>query len=148
MLSFHYTFKTEIKNGKTFKNVTDTVQDSFTERDVNNITIENNVITGKDKLFKLDFSQRSPLVISPGKEYFIYEEDTGVLTYKIEAFYSILFNMAYAGILFLILYNFVHHWIIELVIPFLFFIFITAIEYFQYQAVLNKISGKLNETRL
>ncbi|MGU3377088.1 hypothetical protein [Chryseobacterium sp. M5A1_1a] len=145
MLPFYYTFEREIKGVKTLKNVTDAVHDSFIERKVDHINIDGNIITGKDSLVKLDFSNRSPLVISPGKEYFIYHEDKRVLTYKIESFYPILFNLIYAGILFLILHFLVGHWIIELGIPTLFFILITIVSYFQYQTVIDKVSRNLNE---
>lgn len=145
MMSFHYTFEREITGRKTLKNVTDAVQNSFMERQVDYINIDGNIITGKDNLVKLDFSNRSPLVISPGKEYFIYNENTKILTYKIESFYPILFNLIYAVILFLILHFLVSHLIIETVIPTLFFILITLVSYFQYQSVINKVSRNLNK---
>ncbi|MCJ7932356.1 MAG: hypothetical protein MUW56_01655 [Chryseobacterium sp.] len=145
MFPFTYTFEREIKQGKTIENVTHAVRDSFVERKVDHIKIEENIITGEDNLFKLDFSGRSPLVISPGKEYFIYNESTKTLTYKIEAFYPILMNLMYSGILFLILYNFARHLIIELIVPSLFFILITMVSYFQHHAVIDKISRNLNE---
>ncbi|MEJ5106584.1 hypothetical protein [Chryseobacterium sp. MYb328] len=140
-----YTFKIKIKEGTTAKNVTDAAHDSFMEREVNDVQIHDNIITGKDSLFKLDFSKRSPLILSPGKEYFIYNESAKTLTYKVEAFYPILFNLLYAGILFLILYFSVQHLIIELVIPGLFFIILTTVDYFQHQAVIAKVSRKINE---
>lgn len=145
MTSLHYTFEREIKGRKTLKNVTDAVQNSFMEREVDHINIDGNIITGKDSLVKLDFSNRSPLVISPGKEYFIYNEATRILTYKIESFYPVLFNLIYAVILFLILHFLVGHLIIETVIPVLFFILITFVSYFQYQSVIDKVSRTLNE---
>ncbi|PWN60847.1 hypothetical protein [Chryseobacterium viscerum] len=144
-MAFHYTFEREINEGKTLKNVTDAVQNSFAERQVDHINIDGNIITGKDSLVKLDFSNRSPLVISPGKEYFIYNENTKILTYKIESFYPILFNLIYTIILFLILHFLVGHLIIETLIPTLFFILITFVSYFQYQSVIDKVSRKLNE---
>lgn len=144
-MRLHYTFEREINEGKTLKNVTDAVQNSFMERQVDHINIDGNIITGKDSLVKLDFSNRSPLVISPGKEYFIYDESTRILTYKIESFYAILFNLTYAVILFLILHFLAGHLIIETVIPTLFFILITFVSYFQYQSVIDKVSRNLNE---
>ncbi|AZA76933.1 hypothetical protein EG347_05140 [Chryseobacterium sp. G0186] len=144
MFSFHYTFERAIQGEKTVKDVTDVACNSFREREVNDIHIQDNTIMGKDSLIKLDFSRKSPLILSPGKEYFIYNEGTKILTYKVEAFYPILFNLIYAGILFLILYFFARHWIIELVIPGLFFIIITIVDYFQHQAVIDKISRILN----
>ncbi|MGE8431368.1 hypothetical protein [Chryseobacterium joostei] len=144
-MRLHYTFEREINEGKTLKNVTDAVQNSFMERQVDHINIDGNIITGKDSLVKLDFSNRSPLVISPGKEYFIYNESTRILTYKIESFYPILFNLIYAVILFLILHFLAGHLIIETVIPTLFFILITFVSYFQYQSVIDKVSRNLNE---
>ncbi|MFP3834086.1 hypothetical protein [Chryseobacterium sp. SIMBA_028] len=144
-MPFYYTFEGEIKVRKTLKDVTDAVQNSFMEREVDHINIDGNIITGKDSLVKLDFSNRSPLVLSPGKEYFIYNEDTNILTYKIESFYPILFNLIYTVILFLILHFLVGHLIIETVIPTLFFILITIFNYFEYQAVIDKISRNLNE---
>ncbi|MBP2615187.1 hypothetical protein [Chryseobacterium jejuense] len=140
-----YTFKIKIKEGVTAKNITDAACDSFMEREVNDIDIHDNIVTGKDSLIKLDFSKRSPLILSPGKEYFIYNESAKILTYKVETFYPILFNLIYAGILFLILYFFTQHLIIELVIPGLFFIILTTVDYFQHQAVITKISRKINE---
>ncbi|MCQ9633991.1 hypothetical protein MP478_02585 [Chryseobacterium sp. WG14] len=107
MFPFTYTFKRKITADKTLEDVINAVCSSFTERGVNDIHIDGNTITGKDNLIKLDFSQRSLLVLSPGKEYFIYNENTKILTFKTEAFYPILFNVIYAGILFLLLYNFV-----------------------------------------
>ncbi|KAB1231561.1 hypothetical protein [Chryseobacterium viscerum] len=144
-MTFHYTFEREINEGKTLKNVTDAVHNSFAERQVDHINIDGNIITGKDSLVKLDFSNRSPLVISPGKEYFIYNENTKILTYKIESFYPILFNLIYTIILFLILHFLAGHLIIETLIPTLFFILITFVSYFQYQSVIDKVSRKLNE---
>ncbi|MDN3692714.1 hypothetical protein QWZ06_10695 [Chryseobacterium tructae] len=140
-----YTFKTKIKREKTSKNVIDAVHDSFIEREVNDIHIHDNIITGKDSLIKLDFSKRSPLILSPGKEHFIYNESAKTLTYKVEAFYPILFNLVYAGILFLIFYFLVQHWILELVVPSLFFVILTIVDYFQHQTVIDKISRKINE---
>lgn len=140
MFPFIYTFKIEITTDRTLKNITDAAHDSFIEREMNNIEIQGNKVIGKDSLVKLDFSNRYPLTLSPGKEYFIYDESKKVLTYKVE----VLFNLIYASALFLILYFFVHQWIIELVIPTLFFILITFISYFQYQSVFNKVSRNLN----
>ncbi|MBV8328434.1 hypothetical protein [Chryseobacterium sp.] len=145
MFVFTYTFKREINNDKTLKNVTDAVYASFMEREMKYINIEGNRITGKDSLIKLDFSNRSPLVFSPGKEYFIYDENTKVLTYKIEAIYPVLFNLIYSSVLFLILYKLVHHPVIELAVPFLFFILITITGYFQYQMIMGKVCRKLVE---
>ncbi|RXM50409.1 MULTISPECIES: hypothetical protein [unclassified Chryseobacterium] len=140
-----YTFTIKIKEGKTFKNVTDTVRDSFIEREMHDIKIQGNHITGKDDLIKLDFSSRYPITISPAKEHFIYDENTRILTYKIGAFYPIFFNLIYAGVLFLILHFLVQHWIIELVVPSIFFILITIAGYAQYQMTIDKISRKINE---
>lgn len=81
-----YTFTIKIKEGKTFKNVTDTVRDSFIEREIHDIKIQGNYITGKDDLIKLDFSSRYPTTISPGKEHFIYDENMRTLTLKSEHF--------------------------------------------------------------
>ncbi|CAH0271843.1 hypothetical protein [Chryseobacterium sp. Bi04] len=145
MFPFTYTFKRKITADKTLEDVINALCSSFTERSVNDIHIDGNTITGKDNLIKLDFSQRSLLVLSPGKEYFIYNENTKILTFKTEAFYPTLFNVIYAGILFLLLYNFVHHLIIELVVPILFFILITIVSYFQHQEVIDKASRILNE---
>ncbi|AZA89903.1 Uncharacterised protein [Chryseobacterium nakagawai] len=142
---FSYIFERAIKDEKTFKDVNDAVCNSLKERQMNDIHIQDNVIIGKDSLIKLDFSKRSPLIISPGKEYFIYNESAKTLIYKVEAFYLILFNLIYAGILFLILYFFAQHLIIELVIPSLFFIIITMVDYFQHQAAIDRISRKINE---
>lgn len=147
MSSFNYTFERTIQGKKTLKNVTDVVRHSFLEREMNDIHIQGSIIMGKDNLVKLDFSKRSPLVLSPGKEYFIYNENTKVLTYKVEAFYPILFNLIYAGILFLILHFFARHWIIELVIPGLFFIILTIVGYFQHQAVIDKVCRILNDNK-
>jgi len=144
MFPFTYTFERKITADKTLEDVIHIVRNSFTERGVDHIHIEGNTITGKDHLIKLDFSRRSPLVISPSKEYFTYDGNTKILTFKTEAFYPILFNVIYAGILFLILYNVVHHLIIELVVPTLFFILISVISYFQDQAVIDKVSRILN----
>ncbi|WP_160137643.1 hypothetical protein [Chryseobacterium sp. c4a] len=140
-----YTFKTKIKEGKTSKNVIDAVRDSFVERDMNTIEIEGSTITGKENFVKLDFSNRYPITISPAKEYFIYDENTRILTYKIGAFYPILFNLIYAGVLYLIFYFLVQHWILELVVPGIFFILITIAGYIQYQSIINKVSRKINE---
>nr|WP_315035319.1 hypothetical protein [uncultured Chryseobacterium sp.] len=140
MFPFTYTFKIEITAEKTLKNITDAARDSFMERDINMIEIQGNTVIGKDSLVKLDFSNRYPLTLSPGKEYFIYDESKRILTYKVEVF----FNIIYAAILFLILYFFAHHWVIELVVPTIFFIFITMVSYLQYHAVIDKISKKLN----
>ncbi|WP_123868146.1 hypothetical protein [Chryseobacterium lactis] len=145
MFSFNYTFERKITANKTSKNVMDAARDLFKEREINDINIQDNMVIGKDSLFKLDFSNRSPLVLSPGKEYFIYNESTRTLTYKIEAFYPLLFNLIYAFILFLILHFLVGHRIIEMVIPSLFFILLSIVSYLQYQMVINKITGKLNE---
>lgn len=139
-----YTFETKIKEGKTPKNVTDAVCDSFMERDMNHIEVHGNTITGKDDLVKLDSSNRNPIIISPGKEQFIYDEDTRTLTYKIGAFYPILLNLIYAFVLFLIFHFLVQHWILELVVPSIFFILITIMSYVQYQTVMDKISRKIN----
>lgn len=140
-----YTFTIKIKEGKTFKNVTDTIRDSFIEREMYDIETQGNHITGKDDLVKLDFSSRYPITISPVKEHFIYDENTRTLTYKIGAFYPILFNLIYTGILFLIFHFLVQHWIIELVVPSIFFILITIAGYIQYQMIMDKISKKINE---
>ncbi|BAP32127.1 uncharacterized protein CHSO_3090 [Chryseobacterium sp. StRB126] len=140
-----YTFEIKIKEGKTSKNVTDAVCDSFIEREMNNIDIQGNNVTGKDDFIKLDFSNRYPITISPVKEHFIYDEDTRTLIYKIGAFYPILFNLVYSGFLFLILHFFVQHSIIEIVVPSIFFILITIVGYIQYQIVMDKISRKINE---
>lgn len=141
MFPFIYTFKVEITADRTSKNIIDAARDSFLEREMNDIEIQGNTVIGKDSLVKLDFSNRYPLTLSPGKEYFTYDENKKVLTYKVE----VLFNLIYASALFLILYFFVHQWIIELVISSLFFILITFISYFQYQSVINKVSRNLNK---
>lgn len=141
MFPFIYTFKIKITADRTLKNVIDAASDSFLEREMNNIEIKGNTIIGKDSLVKLDFSNRYPLTLAPGKEYFTYDESKKVLTYKVE----VLFNLIYAFALFLILYFFAHQWIIEFIIPSLFFILITFITYFQYQSVINKVSRNLNK---
>lgn len=139
-----YTFTIKINEGITSKNVTDTIRDSFIEREMHDIEIDGNSITGKEDFIKLDFSNRYPITISPAKEYFIYNENTRMLTYKIGALYPILFNLIYAGVLFLILHFLVQYWIIELAVPSIFFVLITIVGYIQYQMVINKISQKIN----
>lgn len=140
MFPFIFTFTIEITSDKTLKNITDAARDSFIERDINDIEIQGNTVIGKDSLVKLDFSNRYPLTLSPGKEYFTYDENKKVLTYKVEVF----FNLIYASALFLILYFFVHQWVIEIIIPTLFFVLITMISYFQYHSIIHKISKKLS----
>lgn len=140
MFPFIFTFTIEITSDKTLKNITDAARDSFIERDINDIEIQGNTVIGKDSLVKLDLSNRYPLTLSPGKEYFTYDENKKVLTYKVEVF----FNLIYASALFLILYFFVHQWVIEIVIPTLFFVLITMISYFQYHSIIHKISKKLS----
>jgi hypothetical protein len=140
MFPFIFTFTIEITSDKTLKNITDAARDSFIERDINDIEIRGNTVIGKDSLVKLDFSNRYPLTLSPGKEYFTYDENKKVLTYKVEVF----FNLIYASALFLILYFFVHQWVIEIIIPTLFFVLITMISYFQYHSIIHKISKKLS----
>jgi len=62
MFLFTYTFEREIKDSNTLKNVTDEIRHSFMEREMDDSTFDDNMIVGKEKLFKLDFSSRSPLV--------------------------------------------------------------------------------------
>ena len=145
MFPFTYTFEREIKEGKTLKNVTDAVRYSLMERELDDTILADNIIIGKDKLFKLDFSIKSPLIFSPGKEFFNYNENTRILTYKIEALYPILFSLIYSTVLFLILHFLVQHQVIEIVIASLFFLINIIMNYCHYLSVMDKISKSLNE---
>ncbi|SMO67877.1 hypothetical protein SAMN06265171_104352 [Chryseobacterium rhizoplanae] len=136
MFPFYYIFEREIKNSNTLKNVTDEIRHSFMEREMDDSSFDDNTIVGKEKLFKLDFSSRSPLVFSPRKEFFNYNENTKILPYKIEAFYSILF--------FLILHFLIHHIVIEIIVSTLFFILSTILNYSYHLKVIDKISKNLN----
>lgn len=145
MFPFTYTFEREIKDSKTFKNVTDEVRHSITERGLTDIILTDSTIMGENKIFKLDFSNKSPLVFSPGKEYFCYNENTRILTYKTKAFYSILFSLIYSAVLFLILHFILDHLITEIIIASLFFIAGIIIHYCHYISVIDKVSKNLNE---
>ncbi|CAI8817768.1 hypothetical protein [Chryseobacterium sp. IT-36CA2] len=145
MLQFTYTFEREIKEGKTLKNVTDAVRNSLMERELEDTILADNIIIGKDRLFKLDFSSKSPLIFSPGKEFFNYNENTRILTYKIEALYPILSSLIYSTVLFLILHFLVQHQVIEIVIASLFFFINIIMNYCHYLSVMDKISKSLNE---
>ncbi|MFS4429721.1 hypothetical protein [Chryseobacterium sp. S90] len=145
MFPFTYTFEREIKNSNTLKNVTDEICYSFMEREMDNSSFDDNTIVGKEKLFKQDFSSRSPLVFSPRKEFFNYNENTKILTYKIEAFYSLLFFLIYSVIFFLILHFLIHHIVIEIIFSTLFFILNTILNYSYHLKVIDKISKNLNE---
>jgi len=135
MFPFYYIFEREIKNSNTLKNVTDEIRNSFMEREMDDSSFDDNTIVGKEKLFKLDFSSRSPLVFSPRKEFFNYNENTKILTYKIEAFYSVIF--------FLILHFLIHHIVIEIIVSTLFFILSTILNYSYHLKVIDKISKNL-----
>ncbi|MGG1921983.1 hypothetical protein [Chryseobacterium cucumeris] len=67
MFPFTYTFEREIKDSKTFKNVTDAVCHSITERGLTDIVLADGTIIGENKMFKLDFANKSPLVFSLAK---------------------------------------------------------------------------------
>ncbi|WP_114821061.1 hypothetical protein [Chryseobacterium sp. KLBC 52] len=145
MFPFTYTFEREIKNSKTFKNVTDAVCHSITERGLTYIVPADGTVIGENKMFKLDFANKSPLVFSPGKEYFYYNKNTRILTYQITAFYSILFSLIYSAVLFLILHFILHHLTTEIIIAFLLFIAGIIIHYCHYILVIDNVSKNLNE---
>lgn len=145
MFPFTYTFEREIKDSKTFKNVTDVVCHSITERGLTYIAPAGGTIIGENKMFKLDFANKSPLVFSPGKEYFYYNENTRILTYKTKALYSILFSLIYSAALFLILHFILHHLTTEIIIASLLFIAVIIIHYCHYILVIDNVSKNLNE---
>lgn len=144
MFPFTYTFEREIKDSKTFKNVTDEVCHSIIERGLTDIILADGTIIGENKMFKLDFANKSPLVFSSGKEYFFYNENTRILTYKTKAFYSILFSLIYSAVLFLILHFILHHLTTEIIITSLLFIAGIIIHYCHYISVIDNVSKNLN----
>lgn len=145
MFPFTYLFKREIKIQKTSKNVTDSIRDSLIQRELDIITIENNIIEGKKSLFTIDFSHRSPLVISPNKEEFKYFEDEKILRYTVKIFHSTLLYLIYSLFIFFVFDLFIKHFIIKLICSITFFVIINFIIYVQYQTVIDNISRKLNE---
>ncbi|SIR70416.1 MULTISPECIES: hypothetical protein [unclassified Chryseobacterium] len=144
MFPFTYTFEREIKDSKTFKNVTDEVRYSIIERGLTDIILADGTIIGENKMFKLDFANKSPLVFSPCKEYFCYNENTRILIYKTNAFYSILFSLIYSAVLFLILHFILNHLTTEIIIASLLFTAGIIIHYSHYISVINKVSKNLN----
>lgn len=145
MFPFTYIFKREIKIQKTSKKVTDAIRDSLIQREVDTITIDNNVIKGEEKLFKIDFSSKSPLVISPNKEEFKYYEDEKILYYTVKIFNSALLYLIYSLFIFFVLSLFINHLITNILCVTAFFFIINFISYFRYQNAINNISRNLNE---
>lgn len=145
MLPFTYIFKREIKIQKTFKKVTDVIRDSLIQREIDTITIDNNIIKGEEKLFKIDFSSKFPLVILPNKEEFKYNEDEKILCYTVKIFNSTLLYLIYSLFIFFVLSLLINHLITNTLYSTAFFLIINFISYFRYQNAIDTISRNLNE---